>query len=88
LLVKRVLYQNTEDIKFVRFLTRLSLGYESSYGKKVAEKCLALLKAVDITTVTGEVTLKYKNLYDKRLRTPKPGYGPNTVNPQYYSIRT
>jgi hypothetical protein len=86
LLVKRVLYQNTEDIKFVRFLTRLSLGYESSYGKKVAEKCLALLKAVDITTVTGEVTLKYKNLYDKRLRTPKPGYGPNTVNPQYQII--
>ena len=86
LVVKRVLYQNDESIKFVRFLTRLSLGYESSYGKKVADKCLSLLKSVDLTTITGEVTLKYKNLYDKRLRTPKPGYAANSTNIQYQVI--
>lgn len=86
LVVKRVLYQNDESIKFVRFLTRLSLGYESAYGKKVAEKCLSILKAVDIITITGEVTLKYKNLYDKRLRTPKPGYSTYSTNVQYQII--
>lgn len=87
LVVKRVLYQNDETIKFVRFLTRLSIGYESTYGKKVADKCLELLRSVDITTITGEVTLKYKNLYDKRLRTPKPGYNTySSTNIQYQII--
>lgn len=74
LLVKRILYQNDGDIKFVRFLTRLSLAYESSYGKKVGDKCLSILGSVSLTTVTNNVTEKYKNLYNKRERQPKPGY--------------
>lgn len=43
LLVKRVLYQNDGDIKFVRFLTRFSLGYEREYGKKIADECARIL---------------------------------------------
>lgn len=88
LLVKRILYQNDGDIKFVRFLTRLSLAYESSYGKKVGDKCLSILGSVSLTTVTNNVTEKYKNLYNKRERQPKPGYSSSVGSSMYVQYQT
>jgi hypothetical protein len=79
LLVKRVLYQNDGNIKFVRFLTRLSLAYESAYGKKIGDKCLSILKAVDIKTITNQITKKYTDLYDAKVLVPRPG----TANTTY-----
>ena len=69
LIVKRVLYQNDGNIKFVRFLTRLSLGYEDMYGKKVAEECIKILGVANKKTILNQVVVKYTALYNAQLAT-------------------
>jgi hypothetical protein len=64
LIVKRVLYQNDGNIKFVRFLTRLYLGYENEYGKKVADQCIKILGVADRKTILSQVTAKYTALFN------------------------
>ena len=64
LIVKRVLYQNNGNIKFVRFLTRLSLGYENAYGKKVADECIKILGVSDKKTILNKVIAKYTTLFN------------------------
>lgn len=58
LLVKRVLYQNDGDIKFVRFLTRFSLGYEGEYGKKVADECARILGVTSLDSILSKIPRK------------------------------
>jgi hypothetical protein len=83
LIVKRVLYQNDGNIKFVRFLTRLSLGYENAYGKKVADECIRLLGVSNRKTIVSQITEKYTNLYNNRLLVPAPGLITSYVGTKY-----
>jgi hypothetical protein len=66
LVVKRVLYQNDGDIKFIRFLTRLSLGYERVYGKKVSDECFKILGVTERSTILKQIKDKYADLYKNR----------------------
>lgn len=70
LIVKRVLYQNDGDIRFVRFLTRFSLGYEKEYGKKVADECARILGVADRKTIVSQITTKYTNIYNTKSQVP------------------
>lgn len=70
LIVKRVLYQNDGNIKFVRFLTRFSLGYEKEYGKKVGDECARILGVTDRKTIVSQITTKYTNIYNTKSQVP------------------
>ena len=60
------MYQNDGDIKFIRFLTRLSLGYERVYGKKVTDECFKILGVTERSTILKQIKDKYADLYKNR----------------------
>lgn len=82
LIVKRVLYQNDGDIKFIRFLTRFSLGYERVYGKKISNECFKILGVTEKSTILKQIRDKYSDLYKNRklVVTPQTQF---SLNKQY-----
>ena len=76
LVVKRVLYENDGDIRFIRFLTRFVLSYERAYGKKVYESCVKILGITERPTIVKKITDRYTDLYKNRklIVTPQTQY--------------